>query len=187
MRGNVIKIYYDDRGFMVHVCQGKLHFVKNILYIFEIYKFPQKGLFVCLFIYFTKSYVCTVVKTTEEALKTVPVSYREGSLALGATKFATIVKVVLPSATPGILTGIVFSMGRIIGETAAILLTAGTVFKIPENIMSSGRTLSVHLYQLAKEGISFEQAYGTAIILLAVVLSLNFISYAIANKVNGPK
>ncbi len=129
----------------------------------------------------------TVVKTTEEALKTVPISYREGSLALGATKFSTITKVVLPSAVPGILTGIVFSTGRIIGETAAIYLTAGTVFKIPENIMASGRTLSVHLYLLAKEGISFEQAYGAAVVLLAVVLSLNFLSYFIASRIGGSK
>ena len=99
----------------------------------------------------------TVVKTTEEALKTVPVTYREGSLALGASKIQTIVKVVLPSAIPGILTGIVFSTGRIVGETAAIYLTAGMVFRIPMNLMESGRTLSVHLYMLAKEGISFKK------------------------------
>ncbi|OOB77981.1 MAG: phosphate ABC transporter permease [Epulopiscium sp. Nele67-Bin002] len=129
----------------------------------------------------------TVVKTTEEALKTVPQSYREGSLALGASKFATIRKVVLPSATPGILTGVVFSTGRIIGETAAIYLTAGTVFQIPQSVMSSGRTLSVHLYMLAKEGISFEQAYGAAIVLLAVVLALNFLSYFIASRIGKTK
>lgn len=124
----------------------------------------------------------TVVKTTEEALKTVPISYREGSLALGASKFQTIMKVVLPSAVPGILTGVVFSTGRIVGETAAIYLTAGMVFRIPMNLMESGRTLSVHLYMLAKEGISLEEAYGTAIVLLVVVLILNLLSYSIAKK-----
>lgn len=129
----------------------------------------------------------TVVKTTEEALKTVPNSYREGSLALGASKFATIMKVVLPSAIPGILTGIVFSTGRIVGETAAIYLTAGMVFGVPSSVMESGRTLSVHLYMLAKEGISLEQAYGTAIILLLVVLLLNLSSYAIAGKLGKNK
>lgn len=129
----------------------------------------------------------TVVKTTEEALKTVPHSYREGSLALGASKFATIMKVVLPSAVPGILTGIVFSTGRIIGETAAIYLTAGMVFRVPGNIMESGRTLSVHLYMLAKEGISFEQAYGTAIVLLMVVLGLNLLTYVIGRKMKNGK
>lgn len=123
----------------------------------------------------------TVVKTTEEALKTVPISYREGSLALGATKFKTISKVVLPSALPGILTGIVFSTGRIIGETAAIYLTAGMVFRIPDSMMASGRTLSVHLYMLAKEGISLEEAYGTAIVLLVTVLVLNLLTYFIGH------
>ena len=129
----------------------------------------------------------TVVKTTEEALKTVPLSYREGSLALGASKFSTIMKVVLPSAVPGILTGIVFSTGRIIGETAAIYLTAGMVFRVPGNIMESGRTLSVHLYMLAKEGISLEQAYGTAIVLLIVVLALNLLTYVIGRKMRNGK
>ncbi len=124
----------------------------------------------------------TVVKTTEEALKTVPISYREASLALGATKTATIVRVVLPSAVPGILTGIVLSIGRIVGETAAIYLTAGMVFRIPSTVMESGRTLSVHLYMLAKEGISLEQAYGTAIVLLVVVLVLNLSTYIIGKK-----
>ncbi|OON97079.1 MAG: phosphate ABC transporter, permease protein PstA [Epulopiscium sp. Nele67-Bin005] len=129
----------------------------------------------------------TVVKTTEEALKTVPLSYREGSLALGATKLSTIMKVVLPSAVPGILTGVVFSTGRIIGETAAIYLTAGMVFRVPQSVMQSGRTLSVHLYVLANEGISISEAYGTAIVLLVVVFVLNLISYAIAGKLSGPK
>ena len=129
----------------------------------------------------------TVVKTTEEALKTVPLSYREGSLALGASKFSTIMKVVLPSAVPGILTGIVFSTGRIIGETAAIYLTAGMVFRVPGNVMESGRTLSVHLYMLAKEGISLEQAYGTAIVLLMVVLGLNLLTYVIGRKMKNGK
>ena len=129
----------------------------------------------------------TVVKTTEEALKQHPLSYREGSLALGASKFATIMKVVLPSAVPGILTGIVFSTGRIIGETAAIYLTAGMVFRVPSNVMESGRTLSVHLYMLAKEGISLEEAYGTAIVLLLVVLTLNLLTYVIGRKMKHGK
>ena len=129
----------------------------------------------------------TVVKTTEEALKTVPQSYREGSLALGASQFSTIIKVVLPSAMPGILTGIVLSTGRIVGETAAIYLTAGMVFRMPSNVMESGRTLAVHLYMLAKEGISLDQAYGTAVILLLVVLVLNLSTYLIGKKIRVGK
>lgn len=124
----------------------------------------------------------TIVKTTEEALKTVPNSYREGGLALGSSRLQTITKIVLPSAVPGILTGIVFSIGRIVGETAAIYLTAGMVLRVPMNVMESGRTLSVHLYMLAKEGISLEEAYGTAIVLLVIILILNLLSYFIASK-----
>ncbi len=126
----------------------------------------------------------TIVKTTEEALKTVPVAYREGSLALGASKLATITKIVLPSALPGILTGVVLGTGRIVGETAAIFLTAGTMYKLPKNLMETGRTLSVHLYLLAKEGISFEEAYGTALVLLLVILMLNICTYLIGAKLN---
>lgn len=115
----------------------------------------------------------TIIRTVEEALKTVPQSYREGSLGLGATKFRTIVKVVIPTSIAGIVTSLILAIGRIIGETAAILLTAGMVARIPTSIMDSGRTLSVHLYYLAKEGISFEKAFATATVLLFVVLILN--------------
>ena len=129
----------------------------------------------------------TIVKTTEEALKTVPMSYREGSLALGASKFKTIIKVVLPSALSGILTGVVLGTGRIVGETAAIYLTAGTMYRFPESPMESGRTLSVHLYLLAKEGISFEEAYGTAVVLLVTILLLNLLTYFIGGKLSKAK
>jgi phosphate transport system permease protein len=118
----------------------------------------------------------TVVRTTEEALKAVPDSYREGSLALGASKLRTISRVILPCAIPGILTAVILSIGRIVGETAAVYLTAGYVPNIPSSIMRSGRTLSVHLYTLAKEGISFEQAYATATILVIIVAIINFIA-----------
>lgn len=115
----------------------------------------------------------TIIRTVEEALKTVPQSHREGSLGLGATKIRTITKVVIPSSISGIVTSLILSVGRIIGETAAILLTAGMVARTPTSIVDSGRTLSVHLYYLAKEGISFEKAFATATVLLAVVLVLN--------------
>ena len=118
----------------------------------------------------------TVIRSTEEALKSVPDSYREGSLALGAGKLMTVSRVVLPCAIPGILTAVILSIGRIVGETAAVFLTAGFVPNIPANIMRSGRTLSVHLYSLAKEGISFEQAFATATILVIVVAIINFIA-----------
>ena len=129
----------------------------------------------------------TIVKTTEEALKTVPVSYREGSLALGASKFKTIIKVVPPNALSGILTGVVLGTGRIVGETAAIYLTAGTMYRFPESPMESGRTLAVHLYLLAKEGISFDEAYGTAVVLLITILLLNLLTYFIGYKLSKVK
>jgi phosphate transport system permease protein len=122
----------------------------------------------------------TIIRTTEEALKTVPVSYREGSFALGASKLTTISRVILPSAIPGILTAVILSIGRIVGETAAVYLTAGFVPNIPSSIMKSGRTLSVHLYTLAKEGISFEQAFATATILILIVAVINFAATRIA-------
>lgn len=118
----------------------------------------------------------TIIRTTEESLKTVPIEYKEGSLALGATKLVTIVKVILPVALPGIISAVILSIGRIVGETAALIFTSGMVPKIADSIMNSGRTLSLHLYQLTREGTSLDQAYGTAFILLIVVLIINFLS-----------
>lgn len=126
----------------------------------------------------------TIIRTTEEALKSVPKAYKEGSLGLGASKIRTIVQVILPSALPGILTSIILSIGRIVGETAAVIFTAGMVAKIPSSVMSSGRTLAVHLYQLAKEAISFEEAYATATILIIIVGILNFIANKMAKSMN---
>ena len=116
----------------------------------------------------------TIIRTAEEAIKAVPLSYREGSLALGATKWQTIVKAVLPPATPGILTGVILAIGRAIGETAALLFTMGTDYRLARDLASSARTLSVHLYILVKEGISFERAFATGTILIAVILIVNF-------------
>lgn len=117
-----------------------------------------------------------IMRTSEEALLAVPETYREASFGLGAGKLRTVFKIVLPSAVPGIVNGIVLSCGRIIGETAALLYTAGTVAHIPKNLMGSGRTLAVHLYSLWSEGLRTEQAYATAVILVLFVLLLNFIS-----------
>jgi len=126
----------------------------------------------------------TIVRTTEESLKAVPQSYREGSLGLGASKLSTIMNVVLPSAVPGILAAVILSVGRIIGETAAIYMTVGMAPYIPKGFMESGRTLSVHLYLLAKEGISFEKAYATAAVLIIIVAFLNFIANKTASALN---
>ncbi len=122
----------------------------------------------------------TIIRTTEEALKAVPITYKEGSLALGATKLTTIYKVVLPCAIPGILTAIILSVGRIVGESAAVYFTMGTVTRMPETVLDPGRTLSVHLYILAKEGLSLEQAFATAAILIGIVAIINFAANRIA-------
>lgn len=125
-----------------------------------------------------------IMRTTEEALKSVPDSYREGSFGLGAGKLRTVFRIVLPSAVPGILAGVILAVGRIVGETAALIFTAGTVAQIPKNLMGSGRTLSVHLYALWNEGLAAEQAYATAVVLLVIVVLINAASSFIAKKIS---
>lgn len=128
-----------------------------------------------------------IMRTTEEALISVPDSYREGSFGLGAGKLRTIFKIVLPSAMPGILAGIVLSVGRIVGETAALIYTAGSVAQIPDNLMGSGRTLSIHLYALWTEGLNTEQSYATAVVLLFIVIGLNALSAFVAKRLGKGK
>ncbi len=125
----------------------------------------------------------TIVRSTEETIKSVPREFREGSYGLGATKIRTIFKIILPTASPGILAAMILSIGRVVGETAALILTAGTVLQVPGSIMDSGRTLSVHLYLLAKEGISFEAAFATATVLIITVLIINFSATFLSKKV----
>ena len=125
-----------------------------------------------------------ILRTTEEALMSVPDSYREGSFGLGAGKLRTIFKIVLPAAVPGILSGVILATGRIVGETAALIYTAGTVAKIPNSAFSSGRTLAVHMYLLANEGLHVNQAYATAVILLILVIGINALSSFIAKKIS---
>ena len=126
-----------------------------------------------------------IMRTTEEALKAIPDSYREGSFGLGAGKLRTVFKVVLPSAVPGILSGIILATGRIVGETAALIYTAGTVAKVPESVFDSTRTLAVHMYNLSKEGLNTNQAYATAVVLLIVVILINMLSNFAARKLSA--
>ena len=123
-----------------------------------------------------------IMRSTEEALKAVPDSYREGSFGLGAGKLRTVFRIVLPSAVPGILAGVILAVGRIVGETAALIYTAGTVADFPKNVMSSGRTLAVHMYNLASEGLYMDQAYATAVILLVLVVGMNTLSGMAAKR-----
>ena len=133
----------------------------------------------------------SIMRTTEEALKAVPDSYREGSFGLGAGRLRTVFVVILPSAIPGILAGVILAIGRITGETAALIYTAGTVPGIPTtklagvpifDMMSSGRTLAIHMYVLSSEGLYTNQAYATAVVLLIFVLIINFMSSLVAKK-----
>ena len=125
----------------------------------------------------------TIIRTTEEALIAVPDSYREGSYGLGAGKLRTIFKIVLPSAVPGILSGVILSIGRIVGETAALIFTSGTVAAVPQKLTDSARTLAVHMYCLMTEGLYTGQAYATAVILIVMVLLINGLSGLIARKI----
>lgn len=122
-----------------------------------------------------------IMRTTEEALMAVPDSYREGSFGLGAGKFRTVFKIILPSAMPGILSGVILAIGRIVGETAALMYTAGTVPAV-QGLLSSGRTLAVHMYVLSSEGLYMGPAYAIAVILLVVVLLMNLGSSLIAKR-----
>jgi phosphate transport system permease protein len=124
----------------------------------------------------------TLIRTSEEAIKSVPASYRQVSFSLGGTKWQTVTRVVLPSALPGIVTGIILSVGRSIGETAAVIFTAGSALRIPTSLFSSSRTMSVHFYILAREGISMSKAYGTAAILVIAILAVNIATYYLMNK-----
>lgn len=119
----------------------------------------------------------TIIRTSEEAIKAVPASYREVSCSLGATRWETVLKVVLPNALPGIVTGVMLSIGRCIGETAAVIFTAGASLRLPHSVFDSTRTMAVHFYILAREGISNENAYGTAAVLIMSVLLVNSLSY----------
>jgi phosphate transport system permease protein len=124
----------------------------------------------------------TIIRTSEEAIKSVPPVYRTVSFSLGSTKWQTVTRVVLPSALPGIVTGVILSVGRSIGETAAVIFTAGSALRLPTSLFSSSRTMSVHFYILAREGISMRNAYGTAAILIIAILGINIVTYRLMNR-----
>ena len=123
-----------------------------------------------------------IMRTTEEALLAVPDSYREGSFGLGAGKLRTVFTIVLPSAMPGILSGVILATGRIVGETAALIYTASTVAAVPASVFSSTRTLATHMYLLSNEGLHINETYGTAVVLLILVLLINSLSSFIAGR-----
>ena len=123
-----------------------------------------------------------IMRTTEEALLSVPDMYREGSFGLGSGRLRTVMCIVLPTAVPGILSGIILAIGRIVGETAALMYTSGTVARIA-GLFDSGSTLALHMYKQASEGLYTEQAYATSVVLLVLVLLINFASSQVAKKI----
>lgn len=124
----------------------------------------------------------TIIRTSEEAIRSVPAAYRQASFSLGATRWQMVTRVVLPAALPGIVTGIILSVGRSIGETAAVIFTAGSALHIPTSVFSSSRTMAVHFYILAREGISMPNAYGTAAVLVIAILVINVITYYLMER-----
>lgn len=126
-----------------------------------------------------------IMRTTEESLRAVPDSYREGSFGLGAGKLRTVFRIVLPSAVPGILSGVILGIGRIVGESAALIFTAGTVAEPAAGLFDSARTLSVHMYAISGEGLYINQTYATAVVLLIVVIIINALSGVIAGRFGG--
>ena len=127
----------------------------------------------------------TIMRTTEEALLSVPQSYREGSFGLGAGKLRTVFRIVLPSAVPGILSGVILATGRIVGETAALIYTAGTMAKVPNNLFASARTLSVHMYLLSNEGLHTNEAFATAVVLLVFVMLISMLANFVARRLSA--
>ena len=123
-----------------------------------------------------------IIRTSEEAIKAVPQEYRQVCYSLGLGKWQTITRIVLPSALPGISTGIMLSVGRSLGETAVLLFTAGAALRTPTSLFDSGRTMAVHFYILAREGISMPNAYGTAAILMISILLINIVAYTLMQQ-----
>ena len=125
-----------------------------------------------------------IMRTTEEALLAVPDGYREASFGLGAGRLRTVFQIVLPAAVPGVLAGIILAIGRIVGETAALLYTAGTQAQIPSTPMESGRTLALHMYVLSGEGLHTDEAFATAVVLLVLVVGINALSAFLARRIS---
>ena len=129
----------------------------------------------------------TIIRTAEEAIKSVPAELREASYSLGATKWQTVTSIVLPEAIPGIITGLVLSLGRVIGETAVVIFTAGSALAMPGSIFDSSRTMAVHFYIIAREGISTPKAFATALVIVACILFINVVTYFLMHRYLGKK
>ena len=172
----VIRFGTDCLAGVPSIIFGLFGFVFFVIYLKMGWSIVSGGLTVAAMI------LPTIISTTEEAIKGIPHSYREVSYSLGGTKWQTVTHAILPNALPGIFTGVILSVGRSIGETAAVILTAGSSLLMPTSLFSPSRTMSVHFYILAREGISMEMAYGTGAALILLVLLINTVANALLNR-----
>ena len=172
----VIRFGTDCLAGVPSIIFGLFGFVFFVIYLKMGWSIVSGGLTVAAMI------LPTIISTTEEAIKGIPHSYREVSYSLGGTRWQTVTHAILPNALPGIFTGVILSVGRSIGETAAVILTAGSSLLMPTSLFSPSRTMSVHFYILAREGISMEMAYGTGAALILLVLLINTVANALLNR-----
>lgn len=168
--GAVIRFGVDCLAGVPSIIFGLFGFIFFVIYLKMGWSILAGGLTLAVMI------LPTIMRTAEEAMRAVPQAYREVSFAAGATAWQTVTRVVLPVALPGIMTGVVLSMGRCVGETAAVIFTAGTALRLPVSVFSPTRTMAVHFYVLAREGLSMPHAYGTAAVLIIVILLVNTIA-----------
>lgn len=163
----IIRFSAESLAGIPSIVYGLFGFIFFVIYLKMGWSILSGGLTMAIMI------LPTIIRTSEEAIRTVPQLYREVGFSLGASKLQSITRTVLPSALPGIVNGIILSIGRCVAETAAVILTAGSALRMPTSIFSPTRTMAVHFYILAREGISLENAYGTAALLIILIFLLN--------------
>jgi phosphate transport system permease protein len=163
----IIRFSAESLAGIPSIVYGLFGFIFFVIYLKMGWSILSGGLTMAIMI------LPTIIRTSEEAIRTVPQLYREVGFSLGLTKWQAITRTVLPSALPGIVNGVILSIGRCVAETAAVILTAGSALRMPTSIFSPTRTMAVHFYILAREGISMDNAYGTAALLIILILLLN--------------
>ena len=172
----IIRFSAESLAAIPSIVYGLFGFIFFVIYLKMGWSILSGGLTMAVMI------LPTIIRTSEEAIRSVPVQYREVSFSLGGTKWQTITGAVLPSAFPGISTGIILGIGRCVAETAAVILTAGSSLHMPTSLFDPARTMAVHFYILAREGISMERAYGTATLLIIIILAINLAANMIVNR-----
>ena len=172
----IIRFSTESLAGIPSIVYGLFGFIFFVIYLRMGWSILSGGLTLAIMI------LPTIIRTSEEAIRTVPSQYREVGFSLGATKWQTITKAVLPSALPGIANGIILSIGRCVAETAAVILTAGSALRMPTSLFSPTPTMAVHFYILAREGISMENAFGTAALLIILIFLINIVANMLINK-----